>query len=138
MAKTFETKENLAKEKKVIEAFCKLFGCSAMKMPQWDVDFLLYRDGKAIAFAEVKNYTCSSNQYREGILSLQKLGSLMMCSKYLEAILVAGFTDRIGWINVKNMEGRVEWGGRTQREGSANDMEFVLKYDYKYMEHFSW
>ena len=51
----YETKEDLIKEAKVINAFCKHFKCEKQKLPiAQKIDYALCIQKKVVGFAEVK------------------------------------------------------------------------------------
>ena len=123
----FETPKDLRNEHEVIEAFCDKYGTEFTKMPNWDIDYLIHKKGKAECFAEVKNYTYTYVQYERQLLSMIKLGKLNACTKYLPTILLMRWgCGTIGWIRIEKIQGVIKWGGRTPRIGSKNDKEFLI------------
>ena len=52
---TFETEEDLRRERKAIDTFVKTFGGSYQKLDPLDIDYKIFdKDKKLIAYAEVK------------------------------------------------------------------------------------
>ena len=71
--KVFETEKDLMNDKKTIEKFCEVRKCEYMKMPKWDLDFLIHKDGYGISFAEVKVRNQSYSSFPTQMLALNKL-----------------------------------------------------------------
>jgi len=127
--KLFETNEDLAREHSTIGAFCKKYKTEFTKMPQWDIDYIVHKNGRAECFVEVKNYTSKYGDYERQMISMLKLGKLIACSKYLPTILLMKWAcGTIGWIRIEKITGVIKWGGRKPREGAANDQEFLIYY----------
>jgi len=125
----FETNEDLAREHVTIGAFCKKYGTEFTKLPDWDIDYIVHRKGKAECFAEVKTYTTTHGAYPSAMLSMIKLGKLNSCSKYLPTVLIMKWScGTIGWIRIEKIHGVIKWGGRPPRNGSTNDKEFIIYY----------
>ena len=52
---TFETEQDLIREKKAIQTFVSMFGGSFQKLDPHDIDYKVFdKNGKLIAYAEVK------------------------------------------------------------------------------------
>jgi len=125
----FETDEDLKKEEATISAFCSKYGTDFTKMPEWDIDYIVHRQGKAECFAEVKNYTTRYGTYPSAMLSMMKLGKMNICSRYLPTVLIMKWScGTIGWIRTEKIHGEIRWGGRKERLGSSNDKEFIIYY----------
>jgi len=125
----FESPQDLLNENETIEAFCSKYGTEFTKMPDWDIDYLIHKNGKAECFAEVKNYTTPYGQYPSAMLSMIKLGKLNRCATYLPTLLLMKWScGTIGWIRIEKIHGVIKWGGRKEREGATHDKEFIIYY----------
>jgi hypothetical protein len=125
----FETETDLKNESRTLGIFCQYMKCDWQKLPKWDVDALLFRNGSGVGFAEVKNYTSTSLQYPSGMLSINKLQKLIECARFLPVVLIVNHADKLGYIKIDDISGGIEMGGRKPRVGSTNDIEWVIKFD---------
>jgi len=125
--KKFESNQDITAEKKLLHDFCTYYKYEGTKLPQWEIDYLVHRQGKAIGFVEIKNYTSTFDKYDRGMLSLIKLNKMISSHKYLPTLLLMSWAcGTKGWIGLDDIKGEIKWGGRKPRDGSANDMEFVI------------
>ena len=94
------------------------------------VDAVLYKDGKVVAYAEVKTYRQTFARAKPYIfVSLRKLAHLQEVSitNDVPSYMVYRFNDRIGYYCISEIDGaRCGWDGRTPREGSVYDEELVV------------
>ena len=121
---TFVTGQDLSNEIEIITYVCEKWKTDYHKLPKWDLDFMLHRDGNAVAFAEVKKSTKSFMQYPTQFISLQKINHLRRSQEYLESVLIYAYTDGIYYIKIDDIRGNVVYRGRNPRPGSTNDMEW--------------
>jgi hypothetical protein len=59
------------------------------------------------------------------------LTKLQEYSKRLPTYLFIQWTDKLNYINFKDIRGNLEPNGRTPREGSSNDQELMVHVDPK-------
>ena len=70
----YETKEDLIRESKVIDAFCKHFKCDKQKLPiAQKIDYALCIEKKIVGFVEVKCRVFKHDQYKSVFISLNKV-----------------------------------------------------------------
>jgi DNA-binding sugar fermentation-stimulating protein len=50
----FETPKHIERENKAMELLSKEYGLGYVKLDEWDIDFLITKEGKEIAYLEVK------------------------------------------------------------------------------------
>lgn len=127
----FETEQDLANERAVIEAVCSRRGLKCKKLGDNEIDFIVYGDdNKALFFAEVKCLTTPADRYPMYMLSMIKVEKMIEYSKILDTYLFVRHSDRLSYINIKDMDGRVQMGGRINpREVAANDREMCMFID---------
>ncbi len=130
-----ETKEHINNEIKAIQEFCKVKNCTFTKLPKFDIDFLIDKNGKGIAFMEVKCRTHKYKDFSTQFLSFHKYQSLMNCNKYLPAYFLCKYTDGIYYIHVNLIPlNNIKKGGRNEpRCYCPNDIEFLIHFDRSLM-----
>jgi len=125
---TFETDQDLIREKKAIETFVKIFGGSFKKLGQHDVDYKVFdKDGTLIAYAEVKGRLKTMKTSYPLPVALSKLSKLI--EKRLNPVLIWACDDGIIYGKVFSLVGEVKLGGRPPRDRSANDVEMMVYFD---------
>jgi hypothetical protein len=119
----FETKENLETERKIMDRICK----DAIKLGDYELDFLI----KDKAYIEIKSYNYKHDALQFIFISLIKLVKMQEYSKKLSTYLFIQWTDKLTYINFKDITGHIKTNGRTPREGSTNDQELIVHVDPK-------
>ena len=119
----FETKEDLERERKIMDIICK----DAIKLGDYELDFLI----KDKAYIEIKSYNYKHNDLQFIFISLIKLVKMQEYSKKLPTYLFIQWTDKLTYINFKDITGHIKTNGRTPREGSTNDQELIVHVDPK-------
>jgi hypothetical protein len=119
----FETKEDLEREREIMDKICK----DAIKLGDNELDFEI----KDKAYVEIKSANCKHNTPSFYLVSLIKLTKLQEYSKRLPTYLFIQWTDKLNYINFKDIRGNLEPNGRTPREGSSNDQELMVHVDPK-------
>jgi hypothetical protein len=127
MRPTYETAQDGANEKQVIDLLCRSWGCSAAKTPRfYPVDWSLQKEDEVKAMAEIK---FRKKSYPTYIISLHKY--VEMCqhaaASGLPYLLVVcwpeGLKRIVRYISIKpDIPKRVIHGGRKDR-GDTQDME---------------
>jgi hypothetical protein len=119
----FETKEDLKREREIMDRICK----DAIKLGDNELDFEI----KDKAYVEIKSANCKHNTPSFYLVSLIKLTKMQEYSKRLPTYLFIQWTDKLNYINFKDIRGNLEPNGRTPREGSSNDQELMVHVDPK-------
>ena len=119
----FETKEDLEREREIIDRICK----DAIKLGDNELDFLI----KDKAYIEIKSANCKHNTPQFYLISLIKLVKMQEYNKRLPTYLFIQWTDKLTYINFKDIRGNLEPNGRTIRNGSTNDQELMVHVDPK-------
>lgn len=124
----FETEEDLAREKKAIEAFVKVFGGSYQKLDPLDIDYKIFdKDKKIIGYAEVKGRIRSMRDSYPLPIAARKLVKLI--DKRLNPVVIWCCEDGIIYGRPEKLKGTIRQGGRPIREGSTLDDELMVYYD---------
>lgn len=125
---TFETEEDLRREKKAIETFVNTFGGSYKKLDPYDIDYKVFnKKGELIAYAEVKGRIRTMNAAYPLSISVRKISKLS--DKRLNPLVIWACEDGVIYGKVNKIKGEVKWGGRTPRDNSFNDSELMIYYD---------
>ena len=135
---TFETEQDLIREKKAIELFVKIFDGSFKKLDPHDIDYKVFdKDNNLIAYAEVKGRIRSMRDAYPLPISVKKL--IKLIDKRLNPVIICACEDGIIYGKATNLKGEIKWGGRAPREGSSNDTELMAYYDkqkeFKYVRY---
>jgi hypothetical protein len=124
----FETEEDLAREKKAIEAFVKVFGGSYQKLDPFDIDFKIFdKDKKIIGYAEIKGRIRSMRDAYPLPIAARKLVKLI--DKRLNPVVIWCCEDGIIYGRPEKLKGTIRQGGRPIREGATDDDELMIYYD---------
>ena len=124
----FETEQDLAKEKKAIEVFVKIFDGSFKKLDPHDIDYKVFdKEGKLISYVEVKGRVRSMYDAYPLPISAKKLVKLV--DKRITPVIIWACEDGIIYGKANELEGTLKWGGRTPRENSTSDAELMVYYD---------
>lgn len=125
---TFETEQDLIKEKKAIELFVNIFLGSYKKLDPLDIDYKIFdKDGNLVAYAEVKGRLRNMRMAYPLPIAAKKLVKLI--DKRLTPVVIWACEDGIIYGKVNKLVGEVKWGGRAPRDGSTNDAELMVYYD---------
>ena len=122
----FENKQDLKNENNAISFFCKKYSMEFIKLGDNDVDFLVSKGNKQY-YLEVKGRRRDvSNAYP---LPMAARKMVKLCDKNKPSIIIWDCNDGIIYGAVKELKCTGRIGGRTPREGSYNDIEFMLYFD---------
>lgn len=138
MRPIYETKEDLEKEASLGSIISRRWKCRMQKLqPRDPFDYAAVRDGKISAFIEIKNRTNKMLQYPTYMISMTKVVNATMTtiSTGLPCFLVVRWIDKIGYINIGNVETFVTMGGRIDRS-DPQDVEPVCHIDIRTFKRF--
>lgn len=138
MRPIYETKEDLEKEASLGSIISRRWKCRMQKLqPRDPFDYAAVRDGKISAFIEIKNRTNRMLQYPTYMISMTKVVNATMTtiSTGLPCFLVVRWIDKIGYINIGNVETFVTMGGRIDRS-DPQDVEPVCHIDIRTFKRF--
>lgn len=125
---TFETEQDLIREKKAIEAFVNLFGGSYKKLDPNDIDYKVFdKSGQLIAYAEVKGRIRTMRSAYPLPVAARKL--VKLTDKRLVPVIIWACEDGIIYGKVNKLKGEIKWGVRAPRDNSFNDSELMVYYD---------
>ena len=123
----FETNKDLDRELNCIELFCNTFDIRFEKLTENDIDFSLYKDGKLIAYAEVKGRNRTILDAYPLPIACRKLVKLQ--DKKINPIIIWDCYDGIIYGRIEQIEGKIKVGGRKPRDQSFNDIEIMAYFD---------
>ena len=125
---TFETEEDVRRERKAVELFVKLFEGSFKKLDPHDVDYKIFnKDNDLIAYAEIKGRIRTMHDAYPLPIAARKI--IKLADKRLVPVIIWACEDGIIYGKLNNLVGEIKWGGRPPREGSVNDGELMVYYD---------
>ena len=129
--RVFETKEDVYNESEVIKKFCNWTDSEFFKLPQFEIDFLIYKNDINVAFAEVKCKKNDYNSFKEEFIGLPKYFSLKKYSQLKPTYLIIKYNDGIYFIDFKDIPTEIiKYGGRKiVRDGSTNDKEWLITFN---------
>jgi hypothetical protein len=125
---TFETEQDLIREKKAIQTFVNMFGGSFKKLDPHDIDYKVFdKDGNLIAYVEVKGRI--KTMYNAYPLPVAARKLVKLADKRLAPVIVWACEDGIIYGKVDKLKGDIRWGGRAPRDNSFNDSELMVYYE---------
>lgn len=125
---TFETEQDLIREKKAIQTFVNMFGGSFKKLDPQDIDYKVFdKEGKLIAYAEVKGRIKTIYNAYPLPVAAKKLVKLI--DKRLSPVVIWACEDGIIYGKPNKLKGDIRWGGRAPRDNSFNDEELMVYYE---------
>lgn len=125
---TFETEQDLIREKKAIQTFVSLFDGSFQKLDPYDIDYKVFdKEGKLIAYAEVKGVIKRMYNVYPLVVAARKLVKLV--DKRLTPVVIWACEDGIIYGKANKLKGEILWGGRAPRKNSFNDEELMVYYE---------
>lgn|SRR5215469_15727632 len=98
----FESSQDIANEREVIDDCCKRWLCEARKLPSppYKMDWLLYTAEWFCAFAEVKCRTERYDPYLIGLHKFEDLTRMAKCTRLKALIVVRWPVVGTFWVNV--------------------------------------
>jgi hypothetical protein len=125
---TFETEQDLIREKKAIQTFVNMFGGSFKKLDPNDIDYKVFnKDGELIAYAEIKGRIRMMRSAYPLPVAARKL--VKLTDKRLVPVIIWACEDGIIYGKADKLKGEIRWGGRAPRVNSYNDAELMVYYD---------
>lgn len=125
---TFETEEDLRRERKAIDTFVKTFGGSYQKLDPLDVDYKIFdKDKKLVAYAEVKGRVRPIRDAYPLPIAIRKL--VKLADKRLNPVVIWACEDGIIYGRPEKLRGEIKYGGRKIREDSYDDQELMAYYE---------
>lgn len=127
----FENNSDLEREQKAIELFTSFYGLTYQKLQAYDIDFIVLKELKSIAFAEVKGRKKPIAEAFPLPLSTFKINKLYEkkhMGQQLKRIMIWACNDGIIYGDLSKLEGIIREGGRPNRDGSYRDTEMMAYY----------
>ena len=124
----YEKPEDIVAERTALDKACEVWKCVAEKLPmKYELDYLLLREGKGVAWLEIKSRTNTRLAYPTYMISLGKIMAARRLSEasQLQSFLLIQWSDACGYIRIDSLlDFRTAVGGRTDR-GDEQDIEPV-------------
>lgn len=121
---TFETEQDLIREKKAIQTFVNIFAGSFKKLDPQDIDYKVFdKDGNLIAYAEVKGRIRAIYNAYPLLIEAKKLVKLI--DKRLPPIVIWSCEDGIIYGKANKLKGEIKWA----QDNSFYDSELMVYYD---------
>ena len=127
----FESKKDLYREVRAIDTFVNSFGGSYEKLGDNDIDFKVYDKNKnLISYVEVKGRLRSIENAFPLPVAARKL--VKLADKRINPVIIWACDEGIVYAKIKDLEGKIRFGGRAIRAGSSNDIEVMAYFDYSH------
>jgi hypothetical protein len=124
----YERPEDIAAERTALDKACEVWKCTAEKLPmKYELDYLLLREGRGVAWLEIKSRTNARPAYPTYMISLSKVMAARRLSEasQLPSFLLVQWSDACGYVRLDSLlDFRTAVGGRTDR-GDEQDIEPV-------------
>ena len=128
MRPMYENQKNLSEEKKVADLLSEKWKCNFRKMPiKYELDYVLMRDLRAVAFCEIKCRTYSRKQLSDFGGSMISLAKFMKAKELnrntsLPVYIIIQCTDQLMYCSIDVVSADITWSGRKDR-GDVLDHE---------------
>lgn len=121
-----ENSHNRAEERRILSLFAATYGCGFEVCSQgaYPIDAVLKRDGKVVAFCEVRKRSVHSTKYKTLVWSLQKYLHVLQYAEILPTIFVVEYQDGIYWTKIEKKPYEITYVDRsktTQRTSADNE-----------------
>jgi len=126
MRPTYETEEDLKRETEISLIVSQAFKCELRKLHKYNqFDYAAIRNGKIVAFLEMRRRNNNMSKYPTMIVSMNKVLSahLVKIAANLETFFVVMWDDCVGYTSLSR-QFEVQVGGRIDRNDLA-DIEAV-------------
>lgn len=127
----YETQQDRDNEQALARIIEKHFDCTLTKMPmKLSLDYMATRDGKAVAFMEMRRRKNHMHAYGTYMLSLYKvkMASELTQATGLPCFLVVQWSDKAGIVKLPPEDMYVAMGGSTRRN-DPQDIEPMVYFD---------
>jgi len=133
--------KDLANEVRAITRAASVLRCDGYchLPPRYPIDFALEKARQIVFWAEVKSRTCARETYPDFFVSVGKVEALKSLQEAtgIPALLVVGWTDCLGILNLPCAGSFVAVGGRRDR-GGANDIEPMVHFSVDAFRRLPW
>ena len=128
MRKQHESPEDIIAERAALDRACKVWKCTAEKLPiKYELDYLLLREKRGVAWLEIKCRTNARLAYPTYMIALSKIMAArrLFDASQLPSFLLIQWSDVCGYIrNDSLLDFEIAFDGRTDR-GDPDDIEPV-------------
>jgi hypothetical protein len=127
----YETDADLARERAAVQVFCKVYGCTARKLPiSYGLDYsLIGKTGHVTGMVEVKCRTNHSQMYDTIFISLLKRVKALEMRRAagVATLFLPVYTDGVYMIDFNEKPDFITYEGRKDR-GDTADQEPMIHY----------
>ena len=135
MRTLYETVDDLRSEKNVIGYVSQCWNVVSFKLPMsYKIDYVMYRNGSPLGFAEVKVRTHTFGTFPTYIISLAKVMEARRLGRETNTtpILIVSWTDKVGYLDFFSHH-QIKQGGRSDRN-DWQDQEPMCHFDLKHFK----
>ena len=125
----FETSKDIDRENDAIKKYIKnnsKYNFTYKKLGENDIDFVLLKENKEVAFVEVKGRNKNIDDAFPLPIALRKIAKMQ--DRTQNAIIIWDCLDGIIYALTRKLKGSIKYVGRKPREGSFNDQELMIYY----------
>lgn len=135
----FETEQDAILERRVINYLLKDTDLEGVKLGENDIDFAVNKEGKTIAYVEVKGSCMKQTYSRNPDSDLKHMDSVWLSVKKLCQVQYAELVNKrptfvvypfgsgeVLYIRYHDIQGMCRYRGMKPREGSTHDMEMII------------
>jgi hypothetical protein len=124
---TFETEEELRRERRAVELFVKMFEGTFKKLDPQDVDYKIFdKDENLIAYAEIKGRIRTMHDAYPLPIPARKIVKLL--DKRLPPVLIWACEDGIIYGKANRLVGEIKWGGNPPHD-DLKESELMVYYE---------
>ena len=124
----YEKPEDIVAERTALDNACEVWKCTAEKLPiRYELDYLLLREGRGVAWLEIKSRTNPRGAYPTYMISLGKVMAARRLSEASQfpSFLLVKWSDYCGYVRLDSLlDFEIAFDGRTDR-GDPDDIEPV-------------
>lgn len=104
----YETAADVARETAMAARIETAFNVTLRKMPgPYPIDWYAERNGRVVAWVELKTSTAPSTEYGTALISLRKLEALLGHSaRNVPGVFVVGFPDGVWFVDARQIDPR--------------------------------
>ena len=129
----YETRADVTKELITTDFLAEKWNCIFRKLPiKYELDFVLEREGRVVAFAELKTRNYSREQIKNfggQMISLAKfMKAKQICRETgLPVYIIVKCTDALMYLSIQLVASpKIEWAGRNDRNDPLDHEPYVM------------
>ena len=133
----YETEDDRNNERRLADLVEQLYNCHLTKLAarKYQIDYIAQRDGKAVAFFEMRQRKNAMHAYGDYMIALHKsiISKSLTEASGLPCYLVVGWSDVIGMCKLPPKNGYIAVGGSVRRNDPQDiePMTYIPLTDFK-------